>query len=213
MNFGNPDDEDEGDFGDAAQTDGDVMDMHEKIELLLNKEHHDTAKDYDGVALPSIEINVYQQILHASDAFARLLQNIKRDISLSGVEPVVMQSVRSTIMAAFHDFQTRISRWKKPKPYGMTFILNWDTRDFLKNEFDGESSLDQLSCVITLTGSERVLQALPCGEYMQQTWPSSGLLTLGLVQEALEDPHQQHNSMYIYPGALFQERGLGLLLI
>ncbi|KAF9890017.1 hypothetical protein FE257_006697 [Aspergillus nanangensis] len=67
----------------------------------------------------------------------------------------------------------------------------WELPDFLRTELD---PADDISQMITLTGTLTRAQAITCGDYMRQTWPQSGPHTLEAVIYALknETSYYQH---------------------
>ena len=46
--------------------------------------------------------------------------------------------------------------------------------------------------VITLSGDHQFVQALPCKEYMEQIWPSTGADFVRLLERLVETPGQPH---------------------
>ncbi|KAL1604887.1 hypothetical protein SLS60_004427 [Paraconiothyrium brasiliense] len=59
----------------------------------------------------------------------------------------------------------------------------WQLEKFLDLACSGPQSIDN---ILTLTGHYHSCQALPCGEYMNQTWPKTGSKTLEAVRLAFE---------------------------
>ena len=175
--------------------DDDVIDLREKISLLLGKEARETSKVYEGKELREIEIESYRQLLQCSHAFSWLLSAIRRDVELTGLEPVVMRSVRDAVLGSFHNFRQPVSRWRKPRRLEMRFTVAWDPLAFLAREGYREGPERALGRVICITGSQYIAQALPCREYMRQTWPSTGIQTLALIEKLVGRPLERHLGM------------------
>ena len=179
----------------------DVIDLREKINLLLGKEARETSKVYEGKELREIEIESYRQLLQGSNAFSWLLSTIRRDVELTGLEPVAMRSIREAVLGSFHNFRQPVSRWRKPRRVEMRFVVAWDPLAFLAHEGYHEEPQIALGRVICITGSQYIAQALPCREYMRQTWPSTGIQTLDLIEKVVERPLERHLGITIHFGA------------
>lgn len=66
--------------------------------------------------------------------------------------------------------------------YTVALRVHWELEEYLEQEFDAKDKIDD---IVTLTGEVACAQALPCGEYMQQTWPRNGAKTLAAVKYTL----------------------------
>ena len=66
--------------------------------------------------------------------------------------------------------------------YSVGVRIHWELEHYLEQESDAK---DDIGNILTLTGEVARAQALPCGEYMQQTWPRTGTATLADVKDAL----------------------------
>ena len=122
-------------------------------------------------------------------------------MELTGLEPVVMRSVRDAVLGSFHNFRHPVSRWRKPRRLEMRFTVAWDPLAFLAREGYREEPERALGRVICITGSQYIAQALPCREYMRQTWPSTGVQTLALIEKLVGRPLERHlgmPSIFIY---------------
>ena len=82
----------------------------------------------------------------------------------------------------------KISRKSPAETYQMAFFLAWDPLHFIQEQGYTEESKEVVKYAITLTGDMSQAQAMPCGQYLSQTWPSSGSVMLELVQNALSEP-------------------------
>lgn len=68
--------------------------------------------------------------------------------------------------------------------YSIVVRVHWELRKFLIQE---PEVANDISDMITLTGTLTQAQALTCGAYMRQTWPQSGLQTLEAVKHVLNN--------------------------
>lgn len=66
------------------------------------------------------------------------------------------------------------------------YELDWDLRGFIQRQYPGEKPSFVVERIITLTGSSRDAQALTCAQYLDQTWPMTGQITLQLIMDLLD---------------------------
>jgi hypothetical protein len=95
-----------------------------------------------------------------------------------------MELIKFRIMSSLFRWRA-IPDAEEPITYTTTFQLAWDLDSFFKEQlYHGE--LDEvLDRVITLTGSLEDAQAMICGQYLSQTWPSNGQSVLDLLKVVL----------------------------
>ena len=68
----------------------------------------------------------------------------------------------------------------------MTFTADWNPTEFLCQQFGSQCDISRLlGEVLTFTGTATDAQILPCSEYLDQTWPTTGLAFLELLRKAL----------------------------
>ena len=67
--------------------------------------------------------------------------------------------------------------------YSVAVRVQWELENFLEQEHNAR---DDIGDIMILTGKDTRAQALPCGEYMQQSWPHTGKATLAAVRDALQ---------------------------
>ncbi|KAK5994856.1 hypothetical protein PT974_03242 [Cladobotryum mycophilum] len=148
----------------------------------------------------------YWQILTNSYASAWLHLILERDLSLRGITPWAMTDVRCHVLKELRAHSLKHSSgsatpgvpWVEEMPnlspqlYTVHFSSDWDPVSFLEQEFDEGNSRDLLSQAITVTGDVNTMQALPCEEYIRQTWPITGSNLLKLIQDIVCKPDKVH---------------------
>lgn len=87
--------------------------------------------------------------------------------------------------------------------YSVTVRVHWELEYYLEQEFDAK---DDIGDILTLTGEVARAQALPCGEYMQQSWPGTGTATLAAVKSVLLHGHSCEYSRSLPIGNRFPRR-------
>lgn len=133
----------------------------------------------DETELP--ELAAYQSLIRGSPAYNWFLNNIRRECTLASPEPNLMGEIRNAILYALPS-SPKISRRKPAEIFNVSFMVAWDPIAFLREEEYTERPEDAIERAITLTGSIASAQALTCGGYLRQTWPSTGEQILGLIK-------------------------------
>jgi hypothetical protein len=68
--------------------------------------------------------------------------------------------------------------------YRMHFDVNLSLMEFMASQYENPA-VTSLNSVITLTGSSLNAKAATCGDYMSQTWPTTGKLFISALETAL----------------------------
>ncbi|KAK6811024.1 hypothetical protein RU639_013191 [Aspergillus parasiticus] len=76
-----------------------------------------------------------------------------------------------------------ISRKSSAEAYTVTFVIDWNPLSFLNDQGYKEEPGEAVERAITLTGTAEDAQALPCAQYLCQTWPSTGGHIIQLVKD------------------------------
>ena len=71
----------------------------------------------------------------------------------------------------------------------LLYVVRWNPTTFISEQEYLEDPHITLERAITLTGTLTDAQALPCVQYMHQTWPITGERTLRLIQGLLDSRH------------------------
>ncbi|PKY06683.1 hypothetical protein P168DRAFT_232537 [Aspergillus campestris IBT 28561] len=162
----------------------------EPFEHLLSPHPHDEVEErYNDDIVPTIQeeeddlpgLATYRNIIHNSPTYTCLLNNIRRECMFAPAEPDIIGKIRRSILSSLPT-SPRISRQKPAEIFDVSFRVPWDPRGFLIEQEYMESPEEAVEKVITLTGSTVSVQALTCGDYMQQTWPSTGKDVLKLLK-------------------------------
>jgi len=101
-----------------------------------------------------------------------------------------MNTIRGQILGMLPDGR-RVSRYRESETFTMVFDAPWNPAIFLEHQFGSSvEPEDALGKVITLTGSMSEAQALPCAEYLRQTWPATGTHILYAIKDSLQKRKQ-----------------------
>lgn len=146
----------------------------------------------------------YVDILQDSKASIWLFTTLEKSLALCGIVPsdknAIRESVFMTLGAKRRDtLRQVVSRSRDPPTSVAHFEVQWDPVEFLAEVSLGEpeEAEDPISRLITVTGDGDVLQALPCQDYMSQTWPlfESKVPLLSLLSLLVADPKSSHRGI------------------
>ncbi|KAH7182393.1 uncharacterized protein B0J16DRAFT_400600 [Fusarium flagelliforme] len=134
----------------------------------------------------------YREFILNSVAYKWLVARLSRKLALDVVD--VNLDVPSSIHQEVLDCYENSGHGGMKRPsqqYKMTFSALWNPIEFLNQQFGTQCDIGRLlGEILTLTGTATDAQILPCSEYLNQTWPTTGLAFLELLRKALvsQDP-------------------------
>ncbi|KAL4892345.1 hypothetical protein BDV59DRAFT_193855 [Aspergillus ambiguus] len=149
---------------------------------LPNENRLPESPEVEGEADELPEIDVYRNIIQKSFAYTSLVNNIRRECIFASFEPDVRGQVRRSILQCL-PISPHISRQKPAELLRVSFKISWDPLKFLMDEEYTGRLEEKIAKVITLTGSATSAQAMTCGQYIQQVWPSTGSSILWLLKK------------------------------
>lgn len=126
-----------------------------------------------------------------------LTMAIKRSIHIE-ISSSQAQDHRNTLLKNLESIPaaphlSRISPMRSPALYTTDYELTWNLMRFLREqEYDSEVCPETIGRVITITGDAEVAQALSCRDYMEQMWPLTGKDLIGLLEDIIRAPEQNH---------------------
>jgi hypothetical protein len=193
----------------SSRAENDGMSLHDKMSMWNSKAGEDrlvieTDDLYQGVKDDEDEITdrvglpEYHKIILNSAAYEWFLASLKKEITLqwSVTQPRVMvESIRQRILDQLPT--GTISKRKALGGHEVQFDLQCgDTfKRWLKHEnFDQLIRPDQLFTeLITVTGSADEAQALTIKQYLSQTWPTSGLRLLDVLENTINSRYHHYS--------------------
>ena len=99
---------------------------------------------------------------------------MKEDLRMA-IYPSMKSRIRETI-------QPLLPPTNRLPIYSVAVAVHWELESYLQHEFDEKVDI---SDILTFTGEVTRAQALPCDEYMRQSWPRTGAATLAAIKYAL----------------------------
>jgi hypothetical protein len=135
--------------------------------------------DRPGTSIHDID---YQD-LSDTPAFRWLIAMIKREHLLDQAGLVRMRKFSQSVLDVLPPEQM-ISR-RKAQLYRVKYVIEWDLISFLEEQRYDVPIGPVLEAVIVLTGNMGDAQATTCGEYLKQTWPTTGSFIINLLIEVV----------------------------
>lgn len=172
----------------------DTKDLDVK-ETQDDQEDEDHNSETDEIELPGLA--AYRSLIRGAPAYNWFLNNIRRECTLAPPVPNVIGEIRTTITNALPS-SLKISRRKHAETFNVSFMVDWDSIGFLREEEYTEKPEDAIERAITLTGSAVSAQALTCGGYLRQTWPSTGEQILDLIKSLVSGQSRASGNYYSF---------------
>lgn len=171
----------------------DNLDTHQPLEesVISNTMISDEHEDIDPTTLRE-----YHAIIINDTGYEWLLRNLRRDLTLSRADPDIMDSMRQNISHAMPTLG-QMSRKMSPREVTVVYTLNWEVSAFFRQQKYTVSKAEALAGAITITGTSVDAQALSCQDYLNQTWPYTGLRILKMLQVSF-DPAQEGKTISKY---------------
>jgi hypothetical protein len=142
---------------------------------------------------PNILVTATWKILIQSKAYQWLVGRIQRILTTKGGGN--MESISKAILGRLNS-----SDPESDGIYSAHYMIPWRPLEFLREQNYQKGENQAIGEIITVTGSAIDAQAMTCAQYMNQTWPLSGVETLGALQAAMASPFHRHHCICSYPG-------------
>lgn len=170
--------------------------MQRKVSNWVNEEEYDNVLieepimeiseeqdlSYDN---PEGPIDRYRTLITKTLAYQWLLSVMRRELTLVVEQEEVLGSIHreiNKVLPPVPIFSTR----RQPDAVKLLYVLNWSPETFSSGQEYAEEPTVAMERAITLTGALTNAQALPCIQYLRQTWPTNGELILRLMQQLLK---------------------------
>lgn len=130
---------------------------------------------------PTIDYAAALKFLVDSGEFKKLQNKMYTSFALTSREGTVIDTINRKVRGC-------LARSLSCDEVG--FEIEWDPHTFWKEQEYQHTLCHNLSKVITLIGGGIDAQATTVAQYMQQTWPMTGIKTLKAIESSLSDDHQ-----------------------
>jgi hypothetical protein len=162
-------------LGDSECTDADD---------LMDQDSNEEMDEGESEENSTTQLIIYRDFIFQAPAYQWLLGSLRREFLLHHAQPNCMNAIRRNILNYLPP-SNKVSRKKSSETYKVTFEVEWDPLEFVKEQLYEEEPDEAIEIAITLTGSINDAQALTCTQYLHQTWPSSGYHIMKLVKDVV----------------------------
>lgn len=130
------------------------------------------------------DVGKYKKLVSRTSAYTWLLASMAREIAQTSEESHVLMHIRHEMSRHLPPIP-KVSPRRPPDTTAIVFQLHWDPMAFMSEQrYSGDPTI-VFEQAVTLTGTPRNAQALPCLQYLNQAWPSSGKFVACLIQKLI----------------------------
>ncbi|KAL3459821.1 hypothetical protein BJX64DRAFT_196421 [Aspergillus heterothallicus] len=177
---------------DTAQQNGEPVEHTEDNEVQESASEDEDDKD------ASQRIRSYLGAVLDTPAYNWLVGTLQKSMSLTFLERQGLSDIAAAVIRSFAPFP-RVNRKTGTGAVKASFVMEWSPIAFFKGQrYEGRAEVI-FDKVLTLTGSLDDAQAMTCGEYMRQTWPTTGSQIMAVIKKALSGS-QGESSECVLPG-------------
>lgn len=186
----------------------DTVPVHEKVSNWFTQEDYNTHLSEEAIVAfrdePELgiddersQVDRYRELVSRTSAYSWLLAIMRRELALVTQKENILDSIRNEINRSFPPVP-KISARRQPDAVTSLFRVNWNPAAFIvEQEYSGDKIM-AMEEAITLTGSLIDAQALPCIQYLRQTWPLSGEYTFRLLQKLMDSEYGESSQGVIF---------------
>jgi hypothetical protein len=135
-------------------------------------------------------VDKYQNYVAKTTAYRWLTASISRELAQATQEDNLLQLIHDEIWRRLAPLP-KMSIRRPLHAENLIYRVDWHPNAFITEQRYSEDSSIALERAITLTGSPTDAQALPCLQYLNQTWPSSGRFVARLLQKLMHTERGQ----------------------
>ncbi|KAK5997703.1 Conidiophore development regulator abaB [Cladobotryum mycophilum] len=162
---------------------GDITSDMPQSEARDDQSPENALREVDDDVLDA-QLLALREFVFDSEAYNWLLTRLQGEFQFISTEPNTIQAIRDKIISALTSAH-RVSRREPSQTCSATFELDWDILEFFEAQAYSKKPDEIFEGVITLTGSCGDTQATTCAQYIRQTWPVTGEVTIQLIKGAL----------------------------
>ncbi|KAH7163454.1 hypothetical protein B0J13DRAFT_37350 [Dactylonectria estremocensis] len=155
--------------------------LQEQIEEI-----EDGAEEDDELHIPELE--EYKRMICSAPSYVWVVGQLRRGFLLSGpITTNAMDDIREGVLEAVPRIH-HVSRSAESQTVEVLYTVEWDALAFFRGQEYEDPPDEVINHAVTLTGSTTDAQACSCQQFMDQTWPCTGLQTLKLIRHMLQNP-------------------------
>ncbi|UKZ59991.1 uncharacterized protein TrAtP1_001279 [Trichoderma atroviride] len=152
----------------------------------------DSPKDDYGETHPSKTLGAtdswltaYHELVPKTEAYQWLLSRLKKELLMIPARPSFMDTINNLITQSLVS-SLQFGYHTPSRTCDAEFEIDWDIMAFLEKQQYSTDSNETIERIITVTGSYQDSFITTCGQYINQTWPSSGEIIMQLVKDLVD---------------------------
>lgn len=127
----------------------------------------------------------YHELVPKTDGYQWLLGRLKKELLMTPAKPSSMDSINNLIAQSL-ELSLIAGHHTPTRTYDAVFEVDWNIMAFLEKQQYTTDLRETIERIITVTGSYQDSFITTCGQYINQTWPSSGEIIMQLVKELVD---------------------------
>lgn len=127
----------------------------------------------------------YHELIPKTEAYQWLLSRLKKELVMTPAKPSFMDTINNLITQSLES-SLKTGHHTPTRIYDAEFEVDWDITAFLEKQQYTTDLHETIERTITVTGSYRDSYITTCGQYINQTWPSSGRVIMQLVKDLVD---------------------------
>jgi hypothetical protein len=135
----------------------------------------------------------YHQLVPDTEGYEWLLSRLRKEMRLAPGNPSIMATIKSEIKQSLRPLP-RADNNILIHTYSVIFEVDWDIMKFLEKQQYITKLEDAIESIITLTASHQDPYITTCGQYITETWPSSGSTILQLIKDTVGSRFGDHST-------------------
>lgn len=179
------------------------------VPLIDNFTQLDGDDDEEEASLDDHRLQLYRDIVANSTAFQWLLCRLYREASLTTSEAISVRAISIQIRKVLYSRRENrlVSSRNGPAKCSVVFHSDWDPLAFICDQGYKEEPEQAIEGAIVIVQSANgYMEAMPCSEYVNRTWPLLGEHILGLLKHTVRSKPSLRCSGELHRCHLFDRR-------
>ncbi|KAL6898240.1 hypothetical protein GGI43DRAFT_423762 [Trichoderma evansii] len=147
----------------------------------------------------------YRELILKTEGYQWLLSRLKKELLMAPAKPSFMDTIKNLITQTLLS-SLQIGNHTPAKIYNAIFEVDWDIKAFLEKQQYSTELHEAIEKAITVTGSYQDSYVTTCGQYINQTWPSSGSIIMRLIKDMVGSKFKYNSTDDLSTGAEFSAR-------
>lgn len=158
------------------------------VPVMDNVAQLDDDDDGDETDVDDYRLELYRNVVAQSTAFQWLLCRLHREASLTTSEASSLTAISTQIRQVLYSRRENrfVSSRKGPAKCSVVLQSDWDPLAFIRDQgFKEEPEQAIEGAIVIVQSTNGYVEAMPCSEYVNRTWPLFGEHIMGLVKHTV----------------------------